>query len=84
MCIRDREWIGKAFPDFKVKDTEGKEWSNTDVTGRPMVLNFWYKMCIRDRLHIAVILHIVQFFPIQITIGSHPLIVTEDIIGKPE
>ena len=33
---------------------------------------------------IAIILHIVQFFLIQITIGSHPLIITKDIVGKPE
>lgn len=45
LILRKEEWIGKAFPDFKVKDTEGKEWSNTDVTGRPMVLNFWYTGC---------------------------------------
>ena len=32
MCIRDR-------------DTEGQEWSKADVTGRPMVLNFWYTGC---------------------------------------
>lgn len=43
--LKKEEWIGKAFPDFKVKDTEGKEWSNADVTGRPMVLNFWYTGC---------------------------------------
>ena len=36
---------GKAFPEFKVKDTEGQEWSKADVTGRPMVLNFWYTGC---------------------------------------
>ena len=28
--------------EFKVKDIEGQEWSKADVTGRPMVLNFWY------------------------------------------
>ena len=25
---------------------------------------------------------LVQFFPIQITIGSHPLIITKDIVGS--
>ena len=43
--LKKEEWIGKAFPEFKVKDTEGQEWSKADVTGRPMVLNFWYTGC---------------------------------------
>lgn len=43
--LKEKEWIGKAFPEFKVKDTEGKEWTNADVLGKPMVLNFWYTGC---------------------------------------
>lgn len=43
--LKTEEWMGKAFPDFKVKDTAGKEWTNADVVGRPMVLNFWYTGC---------------------------------------
>ncbi|KAB4013673.1 TlpA family protein disulfide reductase, partial [Bacteroides uniformis] len=43
--LKKEEWIGKAFPEFKVKDIEGQEWSKADVTGRPMVLNFWYTGC---------------------------------------
>ena len=43
--LKKEKWIGKAFPDFRVKDTEGKEWSNADVKGHPMVLNFWYTGC---------------------------------------
>lgn len=43
--LKTEEWIGKPFPEFKVKDTAGKEWTNTDVVGRPMVLNFWYTGC---------------------------------------
>lgn len=43
--LNPEEWLGKSFPAFKVKDTEGKEWSNADVAGRPMVLNFWYTGC---------------------------------------
>lgn len=43
--LKVEEWIGKPFPAFRVKDTEGKEWSNAEVAGRPMVLNFWYTGC---------------------------------------
>lgn len=43
--LKPREWIGKPFPAFKVKDTGGREWSNADVAGHPMVLNFWYTGC---------------------------------------
>lgn len=43
--LKPQEWIGKAFPAFKVKDTGGKEWTNAEVAGRPMVLNFWYTGC---------------------------------------
>lgn len=43
--LKKEEWIGKTFPEFRVKDTEGKEWSNAEVAGRPMVLNFWYTGC---------------------------------------
>lgn len=43
--LKTKEWIGKAFPDFKVTDTEGEEWTNADVLGKPMVLNFWYTGC---------------------------------------
>lgn len=43
--LKREEWIEKPFPEFKVKDTAGKEWTNADVAGRPMVLNFWYTGC---------------------------------------
>ena len=39
------EWVGKPLPAFKVKDTGGREWTNADVAGHPMVLNFWYTGC---------------------------------------
>lgn len=38
-------WVGKEFPDFTLKDTEGKTWTKADIIGRPMVLNFWYTGC---------------------------------------
>lgn len=43
--LKTQEWIGKPFPAFKVKDTGGREWTNADVAGHPMVLNFWYPGC---------------------------------------
>lgn len=43
--LKKEEWIGKAFPTFRMKDTAGKEWGNAEVSGRPMVLNFWYTGC---------------------------------------
>lgn len=43
--LKQREWIGKPFPEFEVKDTEGKEWTNANIEGRPLVLNFWYTGC---------------------------------------
>ena len=33
--LKKEEWIGKAFPEFKVKDIEGQDGSKADVTGRP-------------------------------------------------
>lgn len=43
--LKKKEWIGKPFPAFKLKDTSGKEWTNAELEGRPMVLNFWYTGC---------------------------------------
>lgn len=43
--MKPNEWLGKPFPNFKVTDTEGKVWTNADVAGRPLVLNFWYIGC---------------------------------------
>lgn len=45
VTLQPAEWIGKPFPDFKVTDTANKVWTNADVAGRPMVLNFWYTGC---------------------------------------
>lgn len=43
--LQASKWIGQPFPDFKVTDTTGREWSNADIAGRPMILNFWYTGC---------------------------------------
>lgn len=45
------KWIGKPFPDFKVKDTTGRIWTKDDILGKSFVLNFWYigcRPCIRE------------------------------------
>ena len=39
------EWVGKAFPDFKVTDTTGRVWTKTDILGKPFVLNYWHTGC---------------------------------------
>jgi peroxiredoxin len=43
--MKREEWLGKLFPDFKVTDTEGKVWTNADIAGQPLVLNFWHIGC---------------------------------------
>lgn len=43
--LKISEWIGKPFPDFRLKDTSGKEWTRNSILGKPMVLNFWYTGC---------------------------------------
>lgn len=37
--------VGTKFPAFKAKDIDGRSWTNTDVEGKPMVLNLWYTGC---------------------------------------
>ena len=43
------EWkstlIGTVFPDFELKDMEGKTVSNSDLFGNVVVVNFWYSQC---------------------------------------
>lgn len=39
------EWVGKAFPDFKVTDTTGRTWTKADILGKPFVLNYWHTGC---------------------------------------
>lgn len=43
--------VGDKLPDFAVSDWNGRKWTNKDVLGKPMLLNFWYtgcKPCIRE------------------------------------
>lgn len=37
--------IGKTFPDFKVKDTEGKELSLSQYKGKVVLVDFWATWC---------------------------------------
>lgn len=39
------KWVGKPFPDFKVKDTTGRVWTKADIIGKPFVLNYWHTGC---------------------------------------
>lgn len=36
---------GDRFPSFIAKDIDGKEWKNSDVEGKVMVLNCWFTGC---------------------------------------
>ena len=38
-------WVGKPFPDFKVKDTTGRVWTKADIIGKPFALNYWHTGC---------------------------------------
>lgn len=37
--------VGTRLPDFSVKDNKGRVWTNKDLEGKPVVLNFWYTGC---------------------------------------
>lgn len=37
--------VGKEFPDFKVKDTEGKELSLSEYKGKVVLVDFWATWC---------------------------------------
>lgn len=37
--------VGDVFPEFKVMDDKGKEWSLQDFNGKMTVINFWYTGC---------------------------------------
>ena len=39
------KWVGKSFPDFRVKDMSGRVWTKKDILGKPFVLNFWHTGC---------------------------------------
>lgn len=37
--------VGDALPAFSEVDDTGRTWSEQDLAGRPVVLNFWYTGC---------------------------------------
>lgn len=37
--------VGDVFPEFKVMDDKGNEWSLKDFAGKKVVINFWYTGC---------------------------------------
>ena len=67
------KWVGKPFPDFKVKDTTGRVWTKADIIGKPFVLNYWHtgcRPCIKEMpelTHIADELFFFNLFKVQVT-----------------
>ncbi|MCM1033612.1 MAG: TlpA family protein disulfide reductase [Odoribacter sp.] len=45
MSSEEKVKAGTKFPEFTAVDIDGKEWSNADVAGKPMVLNLWFTGC---------------------------------------
>jgi peroxiredoxin len=39
------KWIGKPAPDFKYKDTNGKEFLLSDLKGKVVLINCWFINC---------------------------------------
>lgn len=37
--------VGDAFPDFTLRDINGREWTNKDLMGKKAVINFWFTGC---------------------------------------
>ena len=37
--------VGKPLPSFSVKDIAGKTWSNKDLKGKTVILDFWATWC---------------------------------------
>ena len=37
--------VGDEFPDFTLRDINGREWSKRDLIGKKAVINFWFTGC---------------------------------------
>lgn len=37
--------VGDAFPDFSLRDIQGKTWTNEQLKGKKTVINFWFTGC---------------------------------------
>lgn len=61
--LKPADWLGKPFPDFKVKDTANRTWANADITGQPLVLNFWYTGCGPCIREMPELNHWIELFP---------------------
>lgn len=61
--LKSADWLGKPFPDFKVKDTAERMWTNADIFGRPLVLNFWYTGCGPCIREMPELNHWMELFP---------------------
>ncbi|MCE7044601.1 TlpA disulfide reductase family protein [Dyadobacter sp. CY312] len=40
-----KKWIGQAFPNFEIKDVNGKIYQNSSLRGKVVVFNFWSTTC---------------------------------------
>ncbi|WP_051664146.1 TlpA family protein disulfide reductase [Dyadobacter crusticola] len=39
------KWVGQPFPEFKVKDINGRLYQNGSLNGKVVVFNFWSTTC---------------------------------------
>ena len=37
--------VGDVFPDFSLRDIQGKNWTNEQLKGKKTVINFWFTGC---------------------------------------
>ena len=37
--------VGDVFPDFSLRDMQGKNWTNEQLKGKKTVINFWFTGC---------------------------------------
>lgn len=40
-----KKWVGQSFPDFEIKDINGKVYQKSSFNGKVVVFNFWSTTC---------------------------------------
>ncbi|KAA6438746.1 TlpA family protein disulfide reductase [Dyadobacter flavalbus] len=40
-----KKWVGQSFPDFEIKDVNGKVYQKASLHGKVVVFNFWSTTC---------------------------------------
>lgn len=48
-------WAGHPAPDFTLTDLEGRQWTLSELQGKPVVLNFWATWCLHCRREMPAI-----------------------------